>query len=165
MQLATVHRRFVATLIAATAMLSLLALLAAPLLRAADAPLVVVVGATSPMADISRGNLRRSFLGEPTGASGGKLIPLNQPPGSAARRQFDRVVLGLEPQAVTQFWIDQRIRGLGGAPRAIAAAMLVRVVPQIAGTIGYVRANEIVAGIKAITIDGKKPGEPGYLFE
>jgi hypothetical protein len=42
--------------------------------------------------------------------------------------------------------------------------MLVRVVPQLAGTIGYVRANEVGPGMKAITIDGKKPGDPGYLL-
>jgi hypothetical protein len=73
-------------------------------------------------------------------------------------------VLGLAPDAVARFWIDQRIRGLGGAPRAIPAAMLIRVVPQLAGSIGYIRLNELGPGIKAITIDGKKPGDPGYLL-
>lgn len=134
-------------------------------LGAAEPPLVVVVAATSSIQDISRTNLRRAFLGEPTGSPPGKLIPLNQPPGSPARKQFDKAVLDLEPDAVARFWIDQRIRGLGGAPRAIAAAMLVRVLPKLTGSIGYVRASELGPGIKAITIDGKKPGDPGYLLE
>jgi hypothetical protein len=137
---------------------------AAPAPRAADPPLVVIVAAASPMQNISRGNLRRLFLGEPTSGPTGKLIPLNQPPASLARTQFDRIVLGLEPDAVARFWIDQRIRGLGGAPRAIQPGMLVRVVPQLAGTIGYIRVTELGPGIKALTIDGKKPGDPGYLL-
>jgi hypothetical protein len=138
---------------------------AAPTLRAADSPLIVVIAATSSLQDISHGNLRRLFLGEPTSGSGGKLIPLNQSPGSAVRNQFDRVVLGLEPDDVARFWIDQRIRGQAGAPRAIPAAMLIRVVPQLAGAMGYVRAHELGAGMKAITIDGKKAGEAGYLLQ
>jgi hypothetical protein len=132
--------------------------------RAAEPPLVVVVSTSSPMQDISRGTLRRAFLGEPTTGPGGKLIPLNQPPGTSARSQFDKTVLGLEPAAVPGFWIDQRIRGLPGAPRAIPLAMLTRVLPQLAGAIGYVRANEVGPGLKAITIDGKKPGDSGYLL-
>lgn len=138
--------------------------LAAPALRAADPPLVVIVAAGNPIADISRANLRRAFLAEPTNGPGGKLIPLNQPPSTPARTVFDRVVLGLEPEDMARFWIDQRIRGLGGAPRAVPAAMLVRVVPQLPGAIGYVRANEVGPGLKSITVDGKKPGEAGYLF-
>jgi hypothetical protein len=138
---------------------------AAPPLRAADSPLIVVVASVSPMQDISHGNLRRLFLGEPTSGPGGKLLPLNQSPGTAIRNQFDRVVLGLEPDDVARFWIDQRIRGQAGAPRAIPAAMLIRVVPQLPGAMGYLRAQELGAGMKAITIDGKKAGQAGYLFQ
>jgi hypothetical protein len=151
-----------ATLAALVGLLLLIGAETAP--RAADPPLIVVVAATNPIQDISRGNLRRSFLGEPTSGPAGKLIPLNQPPGTTARSRFDEIVLGLEPDAVARFWIDQRIRGLGGAPRAIPAAMLIRVVPQLAGAIGYIRLDELGPGIKAITIDGKKPGDPGYLL-
>lgn len=144
------------------AVLLLAVALPVSVLRAADPPLVIVVATASPMQDISRGSLRRAFLGEPTGGPGGKIIPLNQPPGSPARSQFDKVILGLEADAVARFWIDQRIRGQGGAPRAIPAGMLARVVPHLAGAIGYLRANEVVAGIKVVTIDGRKPGDPGY---
>jgi hypothetical protein len=75
------------------------------------------------------------------------------------------VVLGLEPDDVARFWIDQRIRGQAGAPRAIPVAMLIRVVPQLPGAIGYVRVHELGAGMKAITIDGKKAGDAGYLLQ
>jgi len=145
--------------------ITLLVAIVVPVLRAADQPLVVIVAATSPLQDISRANLRRAFLSEPTGGPGGKMIPLNQPPGTPGRAQFDKAVLGLAGDDVARFWIDQRIRGQGGAPRAIPAAMLTRVVPQLVGSIGYIRANEIVPGVKVVTIDGKKPGDPGYLLQ
>jgi hypothetical protein len=93
------------------------------------------------------------------------LIPLNQPPGTPARSEFDKAILGLDPEGVTKFWIDQRIRGQGAAPRAVPSAMLMRVVPQLAGAITYLRANEVTAGLKALTVDGKKSSDPGYLLK
>ena len=68
--------------------------------------------------DISRSELRRAYLGEVTEQHGVRLVALNQPPGAPARADFDHTLLGLEPEAIARFWIDQRIRGQGSAPRA-----------------------------------------------
>jgi hypothetical protein len=147
------------------------ALLAAAGTRAAPPPsteLVVVVGAASPLRDISRSTLRRAYLGEVTEDHGARLVPLNQPPGAPARVAFDRALLGLEPDAIARFWIDQRIRGQGSAPRAIpTVSLLLRVLAQLPGGISYLRRAELPANattIKVLTVDGKKPGDAGYLF-
>jgi hypothetical protein len=135
---------------------------------ASQSALVVVVSAQSPLRDISRKTLRRAYSGEPTEEGGARLVPLNQPPGSAARVVVDRTLLGLEPEAMARFWIDQRIRGQGSAPRAIPnVALLLRVLAQLPGGVSYVRRSDLPAnapGVKVLTIDGKKPGDPGYLF-
>lgn len=133
--------------------------------RAAEPPLVVIVGASSPLNDISRASLRRAFLAEPTVIAGVKLLPLNQNPGTADRARFDGVILDLTPEAMSRFWIDQRIRGQGSPPRAIpSVALLCKLVAQLPGAISYVRAPEVPAGVKVLSIDGKKPGTPGYVF-
>jgi hypothetical protein len=130
--------------------------------------LVVVVGAGSPLHDISRSTLRRAYLGEVTEDHGARLVPLNQPPGAIARVAFDRALLGLEPDAIARFWIDQRIRGQGSAPRAIPTVpLLLRVLAQLPGGISYLRRADLPANataVKVITVDGKKPGDTGYLF-
>ncbi len=158
-------------LVAAAVALSLTAGAGAP--RAAVPPpssteLVVVVGAQSPLRDISRSALRRAYLGEVTEDHGARLVPLNQPLGAAARVVFDRALLGLEPDAIARFWIDQRIRGQGSAPRAIPTVpLLLRVLAQLPGGISYVRRGDLPAnanGLKVITVDGKKSGDAGYLF-
>jgi hypothetical protein len=140
----------------------------APASATSAGPLLVVVGAQNPLRDISRKTLRRAYLGEPTDEQGVRLVALNQPPGSPARVSFDRTLLGLEPDAVARFWIDQRIRGQGTAPRAIPnVALLLRVLAQLPGGISYVRRADLPAnapGVKVLTIDGKKPGDAGYLF-
>jgi hypothetical protein len=130
--------------------------------------LVVIVGAQNPLRDISRQTLRRAYLSETTEEQGVRMVPLNQMPGAPARVAFDRTLLGLEPDAVARFWIDQRIRGQGNAPRGIPnVALLLRVLAQLPGGISYLRRADLPAnapGVKVLTIDGKKPGEPGYLF-
>ena len=134
----------------------------------ASNPLVVVVGAQSPMRDISRNMLRRVYLGEVTEDHGLRLVALNQPPGAPARVAFDRALLGLEPEAVARFWIDQRIRGQGSAPRGVpTVALLLRVLAQLPGGLSYMRRSDVPAGasgVKVITVDGKKPDDAGYLF-
>ena len=133
--------------------------------RAAEAPLVVIAAASSPLNDISRGSLRRAFLAEPTVIAGLKLLPLNQNPGTPERARFDGVILDLTPEAMSRFWIDQRIRGQGSPPRAIPSVpLLCKLVAQLPGAISYVRATDVPAGVKVLSIDGKKPGTPGYVF-
>jgi len=166
--LASVRRALLST--AVVIAMSIVAGTGAP--RAAAPPssaeLVVVVGAASPMRDISRSALRRAYLGEVTEDHGARLVPLNQPPGAPARVAFDRALLGLEPDAIARFWIDQRIRGQGSAPRAIpTVSLLLRVLAQLPGGISYLRRADLPAnatGVKVITVDGKKPGDAGYLF-
>ena len=166
--LASLRRALIST--AVVVALSVAAGTGAP--RAAAPPpgteLVVVVGAGSPMRDISRSTLRRAYLGEVTEDHGARLVPLNQPPGAPARVAFDRALLGLPPDAIARFWIDQRIRGQGSAPRAIPTVpLLLRVLAQLPGGISYLRRADLPANtttVKVLTVDGKKPGDAGYLF-
>lgn len=136
--------------------------------RPSSTELLVVVGAQSPLHDISRSALRRAYLGEVTEDHGVRLVPLNQPPTAPARVAFDRALLGFEPDAIARFWIDQRIRGQGSAPRAIPTVpLLLRVLAQLPGGISYLRRSDLSANstaVKVLTVDGKKPGDAGYLF-
>jgi hypothetical protein len=167
---ASIRRVLTAAAVALALSFSLAARAGAP--RAAAPPssteLVVVVAAQSPLHDISRSALRRAYLSEVTEDHGARLVPLNQPPGMPARVAFDRALLGLEPDAIARFWIDQRIRGQGSAPRAIpTVSLLLRVLAQLPGGISYLRRSDLPANftaVKVITVDGKKPGDAGYLF-
>lgn len=167
---ASIRRVLTAAAVSVVLSLSLPAGAGAP--RSAAPPLstelVVVVGAQSPLHDISRSALRRAYLGEVTEDHGARLVPLNQPPSASARVAFDRALLGLEPDAIARFWIDQRIRGQGSAPRAIpTVSLLLRVLAQLPGGISYARRSDLPANspaVKVITVDGKKAGDAGYLF-
>jgi hypothetical protein len=144
---------------------ALFAPLGAPGARAAGAPLVVIAGASSTLTDISAANLRRAFLGEAVELAGKRLIPLNHPPGSPARVAFDRAVLGLSADQVGPFWVDRKIRDQSPPPRGVPSPELaVRVVASLPGAITYAASEQVAAGTRALTIDGKSPGQPGYLL-
>jgi len=141
--------------------------IATPAARAAGKPLLVVVAAASGIKDISTANLRRTFQGLATNFEGGKrFIPLNHGTGTPSRIQFDRAVLGLEPNAVGAFWIDRRIRDESPPPRTVPSPELaLRIAASLPGAITYVYPESLNATVKALTIDGKASTEGGYLLK
>lgn len=133
-------------------------------LAAQRVSLVVVLGPTTDIADLSMADLRRSFAGGAVNdKSGERLIPFNHSPRSADRVGFDRTLLGMEPDEVSRFWIDRKIRGLSGPPRSLeSAALLLRLVPRLPGAISYARAAQVAKNVRIVRINGKLPGDPGY---
>jgi hypothetical protein len=131
--------------------------------RAQAEPLCVIVGARTGQSGLQLHELRRIFLAQPTDGVGGvRFVPFNAPPHSFERASFDRVVLGMDPDAIARYWVDQRIRGTQ-APRTLSSPdMLLRVVAKLPGAIGYVSANRVTPDARVLRIDGRLPGESGY---
>jgi hypothetical protein len=130
----------------------------------ASVSLVPIISERSRLTDIDVNELRRIFLGygqlDPDGRT---IIPLNHPPGADARMHFDRALLGFGPDDAAKYWVDQRIRGARVPPRTAAPEhLLQRVVAKLPGAISYVRAGSIMPGVRALTIDGRAAGQPGY---
>ena len=117
--------------------------------------LVVVVAKGSSVTNLSRGELKRCFTGEPVSAGGKTLVPFNASPGGPERAGFDKAVLGMTPEEVGRFWVDRKIRGQGAAPRSLPSpAHIAKVVAKFPGAIGYLAADQMTSDIQAITVDG-----------
>jgi hypothetical protein len=127
-------------------------------------PLAIVVAKNSPVSELSLYDLKHLFLGDyVNGPDGKRLIPLNHAPGSAERTAFCASVLGMTPDQESAYWIDRRIRGQSGSPRAIAQADLVqRIVGHLEGGITYVRLDQVRPDVKVVRIDSKLPTDSGY---
>jgi hypothetical protein len=127
--------------------------------------LTLITGATSPVSDISRGELKRLFLGDPVVVAGQRLTAFNLPASTAERQLFEKLVLGMSPDQVAKYWIDRRIRGQGGAPKtAPSPEVLLKVAANFPGAITYVPQSMAGPVVKALAIDGKASTDPGYLL-
>jgi hypothetical protein len=88
---------------------------------------------------------------------------LNQSTQSEDRIGFDQVVLGFSAEESARYWIDRKIRGQSGSPKAIdPPALLLKVVMRLAGSIAYVQPGSVHTGVKVIRVDGKLPDDKGY---
>ncbi|MFT3924481.1 MAG: hypothetical protein QM778_18225 [Myxococcales bacterium] len=126
-------------------------------------PLVVIVSAQSGIRDLPRALLKRIFLGEVTEYDGTRFVPLNYAADHPMRRSFDATLLGFMGDDAGRYWIDRRIRGQGLPPRIAPSSVVVRAaVSKLRGAIGYVRANELDASVRAVTVDGVAYNAMGY---
>lgn len=131
---------------------------------AGNVTLAVIVPKDSSVQALKLGELRRVFTNaDDSGFSGQRLLPFNHPARSTDRVAFDQVVLKMNPDEVSRFWIDRKIRGLPGPPRAVdSLSALLRLVARQSGAIGYARPGQITKDVRVIRIDGKLPNEAGY---
>jgi hypothetical protein len=125
--------------------------------------LVVVVAKGSGVVNISRGDLKRCFLGEQVSADGKTLVPFNAAPSTPERSGFDKAVLGMSPDEVGRFWVDRKIRGQGAAPRALPSpAHIAKVAAKFPGAIGYLTADQMTSDIQAVAVDGVEYTDARY---
>jgi hypothetical protein len=159
------RRRVVPLLLVLGAVVGVLvALTPRPLRAGNDVALALIVSPGSKLTNIPLSDLRRVFQSERlTDPDGNRLIALNHPPKTPDRVGFDRVVMGMDADAVGRFWIDRKIRGGSGPPRTVESlATLRRVVEKLPGAIGYIRPAQLSNEVRAIRVDGKLPEDPGY---
>jgi hypothetical protein len=127
-------------------------------------PLAVVVAKNGPIEGLSRFELKKLYLGSNLQAPGGeRILAFHQMSDAPDRIAFEQHVTGMQPEQLARYWIDRKIRGEGGVPRAVGSVeLLQRVVSRLTHSVGYVRSDQIGPELRAIPIDGALPGEPGY---
>jgi hypothetical protein len=136
--------------------------LLAKLASADNKKLVVVVAKSSSVTNVSRFDLKRSFLGEAITVGNVRLAPFNAEINSDERAGFDLGVLGMTADQVGRFWVDRKVRGQGAAPRSLPAVHLPKVVAKFPGAIGYLRVDQLTPDVKAVKVDGVPYTDPRY---
>ena len=126
--------------------------------------LAVFVAKDSALQGVKMTELRRIFTNaDDSGFSGQRSTPFNHTARSSDRIGFDQTVLHMSPEEVSRFWIDRKIRGLPGPPRAVdSLSQLLRLVSRLSGGIGYARPAQVTSDVRVIRVDGKLPNESGY---
>jgi ABC-type phosphate transport system substrate-binding protein len=130
-------REIITAWVVIVALLAMVA--AAPAHALPQVDLAVIVNVQAAMKQMSAVEMETMFTRAQTRWDDGTpIVPINAPPGSNLRVQFDQVVLRLNPDEVGRFWIDRRVRGLGMPPRHLGEpSTIVRVVEKLNGAIAY----------------------------
>jgi hypothetical protein len=127
--------------------------------------LQLITAKSNAIRDLSFAELRQLYRGKRISLAGVKVIPFNHPPATPDRVGFDRVVLGMDPEEVGRYWVDQKIRGGDAPPRTIDSVnLLLRVVAALPGAFAYVREGFSSPELKVVSLEGKLPGDAGYVL-
>lgn len=114
--------------------------------------LAVIAHPRAAVGSLEHAELQSVFLRRRlTWDDGTRILPFNYVAGDALRTGFDRTVLGWSPDQAARYWIDARIRSGTEAPRTLSSpSLVVRVVMQLQGSIGYVPASSVPQGVRIV---------------
>lgn len=129
--------------------------------------IAVVVNAVNPVSDLSVGDLRRMLLGERRFWGGNVQIRLAlRERGARERDQVVSTLLKMDGKAFSEHWRAKVFRGeASDEPLTLSAEVAFQYVKETPGALSFVSVRNLRPEIKVLRIDGKLPGEPGYLLK
>ncbi|CAN5579067.1 hypothetical protein BH24GEM3_BH24GEM3_18120 [soil metagenome] len=140
----------------------------APAAAQADGRAVAIVVHPQTVADnLTFAQLRSIFLGEQQFWADRSRITLLVRAPVAAEREFvlNRIYRMNEAQ-FRQYWIAKMFRAeVASGPKIVVSSDMTReLVSAIPGAIGFMPAADVGRDVKVLRIDGKLPGDSGYLL-
>jgi len=138
-----------------------------PAAAQAPADIAVVVHPDVPVDNLSLSDLRRLLLGDrefwPASV---RVTLLVRAPIARERDVVLKNVCQMTEAQFRQHWIAKVFRAETAlAPKIVySSEMAIDLVTRIPGAITFVDASQMRSGLRVVKIDGKLPGERGYLL-
>jgi hypothetical protein len=130
----------------------------------ARAQVAVIVNPANSLEELSLDKVRRLFLGQVKTFPTGSRARLAWHTGSAGT--FDRSALGLQPEIVRSRWMAMIFRGEAkGFPTELSSPEDVKqFVRSHVDAIAFLPQADVDGTVKVLTIEGKRPGDVGYVI-
>ena len=114
--------------------------------------IAVIVNKSNGVPPMNRAQLSAIFKAKSTQFSGGgRADPVNLAPEDVVRQEFDLAVLGMRPDEVERFWLDNKIRSGVGSPRKLSGPYaVVRFVAGDEAGIGYVATSDASDAVRIV---------------
>jgi hypothetical protein len=115
---------------------------------------IAVITHASPSTDmISQEELSRIYRGKKLfWADGTRIIPVNLAADHPCRKRFSRVVLGLLPEEMQEYWNAQYFHGISPPYVLSSEEAVLRFVTETPGAIGYLCTTAITAPVKVLLL-------------
>ncbi|HZR46754.1 MAG TPA: hypothetical protein VFA47_08630 [Candidatus Manganitrophaceae bacterium] len=146
-------------------LLFFLVLSAAP--RAVAGEVAVIVNRENPVDELAYDQLVKIFKQEKQHWSDGRPIYLiMQEAGSPEKELVLKRVFKMDQEELKKFWLARIFRGeISSFPKTLGSnAAVRRFVGQVAVAIGFIDPSAADQSVKVLRIDGKLPGDKGYLL-
>lgn len=127
----------------------------------------IIVHRNHPQNELSTAELTRIFrLDQQYWKAGEKVELVLQVSGSAKEAVILDRVYHMKPQELQPFWLAKVFRGeLTTPPRMFSSDVSVKqFVSASLKAVGYIDSVLLDENVKALRIDGKLPGQPGYAL-
>jgi hypothetical protein len=141
---------------------------ALPAARQSAPDIAVVVNASVPVDNLTRAELRRLLLGDREfWASGERVTLLIRAPVARERDAAVKTICDMTEAQFRQHWIGKVFRAeTPSAPKIVYSTdMALDQVSRTIGAITFVEAGAAGRGVKVLKIDGRAPGQAGYLLK
>jgi hypothetical protein len=144
--------------------IALLLALGAP---AAAGDLAVIVHPGNPLGEVSATELRAMFLQDRLfWADGGRIYLVLPAAGTREKRTLLSAIYRRDDAALQKFWLEKLYRGeITAFPRVAPSSPAARLlVARARYAISVAELSSVDGTVKVLRIDGRSPGEPGYLL-
>jgi hypothetical protein len=133
----------------------------------ADGDIAIVVRPDVPVDTLSFAEIRRLMLGDRQfWSSNLRVTLLVRAPGARERDVVLKTIYQMSEAQFRQYWIAKVFRAEAATgPRIVYSnEMAAELALGIPGAVAFVDAAQIPKGLKVLKIDGKLPGERGYVL-
>ena len=150
--------------------LALTVLIAVPADLPAQSPagdIAVVVHPETPIDVITLADVRKVFRGDRQYWTPNiPVVLLVRAPVSREREVVLRVIYQMSEPQFKQYWIARifRAEATSGPKIVYSNDVTNQLAGAIPGAVGFMPAREVKPPLKILRVDGKLPGEPGYLI-
>jgi hypothetical protein len=129
--------------------------------------IAVLVNPSNPVNELSLSDLRRMLTGDRRYWQGNVQVKLILPePGTWERAQVLTIVLKVNDAEFTKEWMERIFRGEATdlPPSLTSTASAERYLISTPGGITFMRAKGSLGQLKVLRLDGKLPGDSGYVL-
>lgn len=127
----------------------------------------VIVNRENPVDDLTYDQLVKTFKQDKRHWNDGRPIYLiMQEAGSPEKELVLKKVFKMDQEELKKFWLTRIFRGeIPSFPKTLSSnAAVRRFVGQVAVAIGFIDASAADETVKVLRIDGRIPGDKGYLL-
>lgn len=136
--------------------------------QAMSGDIAVVVRQDNPLDNLSLNEVRSLLLGERQSWNGKlRVTLLVREPAARERDVVLKVIYRMTESQFRQYWISKvfRAEAASGPKIVYSNEMAVELVAVIPGSIAFIDATQVPRSLKILKIDGKLPGEKGYVLK